>query len=585
MNWLFFSIFAWKLTEIMKLRSLLLVSLMVVSLSSDAQISLPDSLLSVNKAYTYFFTSPDTAQVILNRVRERQLDAESYIDFAEGDLNFYMRQYLKAKPLYQKVRENPSVRDSSFVQMMVLKRLMDCCDALYQEEELIENMYQLRQKAKTAHNKAFEAMTYFMSGKIHHYHGQKEKGYKACLDAVEMLKASDYPFKHIELRVCYLELLKMYTRDGRYDDALRMSHLQETEALLPSPALIKNARDRGLREVYSLRASMLAKAGRMNEADLAYASWLRTTTANVIDDMNLFDYLHLSRHYDEALRIINDYRTILEERGDTISYRYLSVINKEALLLVDMGEYERAAGFGRRVGDVSQNIYIHASGVQMQTTYELLEEQSKSHRKTLWLSLLLGFVLVVILLSLVILYYVRKIRLRNAHLLHVLNILDAYRRAVINGASLTSPEVVAAVDELRSVQLPEDLKPAVEQPDDEDRRLFLEMDTQVTRDRLFLKPGLGRDDLMRLIGVDKNRFGKMMSKYSDASNTSVYINAKRVEYGAKLLLDHPEYTVATVAQECGMSNTVTFNRIFKDVYSMTPSEYREKMNSAFSPQN
>ena len=566
-------------------KNLLIAGLLMVSLSSDAQISVPDSLLSVNKAYTYFFTSPDTAQVILNRVRERQLDAESYIDFAEGDLNFYMRQYLKAKPLYQKVKENPAVRDSSFVQMMVLKRLMDCCDALYQEEELIENMYLLRKKAKAAGNKAFEAMTYFMSGKLHHYHGQKEKGYKACLDAVEMLKASDYPFKHIELRVCYLELLKMYTRDGRYDDALRMSHLQETEALLPSPALIKNARDRGLREVYSLRASMLAKAGRMNEADLAYASWLRTTTANVIDDMNLFDYLHLSRHYDEALRIINDYLTILEERGDTISYRYLSVLNKEALLLVDMGEYERAAGFGRRVGDVSQNIYIHASGVQMQTTYELLEEQSESHRKTLWLSLLSGFVLVVILLSLVILYYVRKIRFRNAHLLHVLNILDAYRRAVINGASLTSPEVVAAVDELRSVQLPEDLKPAVEQPDDEDRRLFLEMDTQVTRDRLFLKPGLGRDDLMRLIGVDKNRFGKMMSKYSDASNTSVYINAKRVEYGAKLLLDHPEYTVATVAQECGMSNTVTFNRIFKDVYSMTPSEYREKMNSAFSPQN
>lgn len=566
-------------------KNLLIAGLLMVSLSSDAQISVPDSLLSVNKAYTYFFTSPDTAQVILNRVRERQLDAESYIDFAEGDLNFYMRQYLKAKPLYQKVKENPAVRDSSFVQMMVLKRLMDCCDALYQEEELIENMYLLRKKAKAAGNKAFEAMTYFMSGKLHHYHGQKEKGYKACLDAVEMLKASDYPFKHIELRVCYLELLKMYTRDGRYDDALRMSHLQETEALLPSPALIKNARDRGLREVYSLRASMLAKAGRMNEADLAYASWLRTTTANVIDDMNLFDYLHLSRHYDEALRIINDYRTILEERGDTISYRYLSVLNKEALLLVDMGEYERAAGFGRRVGDVSQNIYIHASGVQMQTTYELLEEQSESHRKTLWLSLLLGFVLVVILLSLVILYYVRKIRLRNAHLLHVLNILDAYRRAVINGAPLTSPEVVAAVEELRSVRLPEDLKPAVEQPDDEDRRLFLEMDTQVTCERLFLKPGLGRDDLMRLIGVDKNRFGKMMSKYSDASNTSVYINAKRVEYGAKLLLDHPEYTVATVAQECGMSNTVTFNRIFKDVYSMTPSEYREKMNSAFSPQN
>jgi AraC-like DNA-binding protein len=82
---------------------------------------------------------------------------------------------------------------------------------------------------------------------------------------------------------------------------------------------------------------------------------------------------------------------------------------------------------------------------------------------------------------------------------------------------------------------------------------------------------------MRLIGVDKNRFGKMMSKYSDASNTSVYINIKRVEYGAQLLLEHPDYTIATVATECGMSNTVTFNRTFKEIYNMTPSEYREKI--------
>ena len=28
-----------------------------------------------------------------------------------------------------------------------------------------------------------------------------------------------------------------------------------------------------------------------------------------------------------------------------------------------------------------------------------------------------------------------------------------------------------------------------------------------------------------------------------------------------------------------MSNTVTFNRTFKEMYNMTPSEYREKMNS------
>jgi AraC-like DNA-binding protein len=129
----------------------------------------------------------------------------------------------------------------------------------------------------------------------------------------------------------------------------------------------------------------------------------------------------------------------------------------------------------------------------------------------------------------------------------------------------------------------EDIKEPQEEPkkeeeqqptSDENERLFVKLDGQITRDRLFLNPNFGRDDMARLIGVDKNRIGHIMSRYSDASNASVYINVKRVEYGAKLLLKHPEYTIAAIANECGMTNTVTFNRTFKEVYGMTPSEYR-----------
>lgn len=562
----------------MLLRGLMTVSLLLVSLVGDAKMNLPDSLLSVMKAYTYYIVSPDTAEAILETVRERKLEPDWRIDYAEGDLNLYLRQYLKAKPLYQRVKDNPAIRDSVFMQLSALKRFMECCDALCNEDELIEATLLLRRKSSAYGEQAFEATTYFVSGKWHHYHGKKELGYSHCLEAVEMMKSSDFLYKHIELRDFYAELLKMYARDGRYDDALRMSELQETEALQPSPALIVKAPERGLRQVYALRASVLAEAGRMSEADQAYAAWLKTTINNVIDDMDIFSYLQLSHHYDEALGVLTRYRDFLQERGDTLSYRMLSVLNKLGVLYIEMGELEKAAIFGKKAGALAEDLYMRTSGIQMQTTYELLQEQSASKKKTLWLSLLVVLVVIVVLLALVILYYVRYIRRRNVELRHVLNSLDAYRRAVINGESLTSPDVVAAIEELRSVQLPEDdLSEEENAPDDEDRRLFVEMDTQVTRDRLFLKPGLGREDLMRLIGVDKNRFGKMMGKYSDASNTSVYINSKRVEFGARLLLEHPEYTIATVATECGMSNTVTFNRIFKETYNMTPSEYREKM--------
>ena len=80
-------------------RGLVLGCLLLVSLVGDARVNLPDSLLSVMKAYTYFIVSPDTAESILETVRERKLEPDWRIDYAEGDLNFNMRQCLKALPI------------------------------------------------------------------------------------------------------------------------------------------------------------------------------------------------------------------------------------------------------------------------------------------------------------------------------------------------------------------------------------------------------------------------------------------------------------------------------------------------------
>ena len=564
----------------MSLRRIMFACLFLVSLDSDAQIVVPDSLLNTSKSYLYNITSPDTAQAIITAVRKRQLEPAWRIDYAEGELNFNIRRYEKALSFFERVKAESSLRDSTLLQLLINKRLMDCYDALNLHDDLVRSIFGLRKMAREHGNKAFESMAVFMSGKQHHYHGQIDQGYSSCLEGLEIMKETEYAYKHIVLRNYYAELLKMYVRDGRFEEAVHMSQHQEAEALYPSSVVVRKARERGLRRVYALRASMYAQAGRMAEADKAYADWKKTACGNAVDDMDIFDYLLLGHHYDEALDIIDRYRKFLYEQGDTTSFRMLDALNREALLHVDMGNYEQASGYGRQVTKVAHQLHIDMSGEQMQTTYNLLMEQSASKYKTKWLILLLVVLLIGSLVALAILYYIRKERRRNREMSRMINVIDAYRRAVINAESPTSPEVVAAIEELRAIKLPDDVSSnEVEEPDDEDRRLFVEMDTQVTRDRIFLKPGIGREDLMRLIGVDKNRFGKMMSKYSDASNTSVYINTKRVEYAAKLLLEHPEYTIATVASECGMSNTVTFNRTFKDTYNMTPSEYREKMSS------
>ena len=564
----------------MKARVYLIVCLLFVSLVGDAKIVVPDSLLDVKKSYLFFITSPDTAQAIIKTLRERKAAPEWRLDLAEGDMHYNARRYLTALTYYNKVDGREEISDSTHIQLIILKRMMDCYDELIDSDHLVRTLMRLRNLAERNHNKAFEAMTYFTSGKWHHTNGQKKLGYTYCQDAMEMMKSSDYPSKHVELRNFYGEMVKMYARDGRYDDALHMSRLQEAETMHPSPIIIKKANERGLRQTFAIRASMLAKAGRMAEATQAYESWKNTTGGNDSDNKEIYDYLRLSNKDEEALDIVTRYRDFLYRRGDTLSVRMLSVLNREALLRVEMGDYEHVPNLGNLIGTIADSINIRRSSELMQTTYNLLKEKNESQQRAQWITILTIILVAILVVSLVILYYVRYIHHRNVELIKVLNGLDAYRRAVINGDSPTSPEVVAALEEMRKLKLPNDLSSEeLGEPDDEDRRLYVEMDKQVTRDRLFLKPGLGREDLMRLIGVDKNRFGKMMSKYSDASNTSVYINMKRVEHGAKLLLEHPEYTIATIASECGMSNTVTFNRTFKDVYNMTPSEYREKMNA------
>ena len=96
-------------------RVLLSVCLLTASLSGDAKVNLPDSLLSITKSYVYNITSPDTAQAILDALRERQTEPAWRIDFAEGDLNYNKRRYLKAVSFFERVQAEPSLRDSTYL--------------------------------------------------------------------------------------------------------------------------------------------------------------------------------------------------------------------------------------------------------------------------------------------------------------------------------------------------------------------------------------------------------------------------------------------------------------------------------------
>ncbi len=555
------------------MKKILLATVMTIIslLTGRAKGSLPDSLLTIDKAYTYTLSDTDTSLAILKTMRERHLEPDWQISLCEGDVYINNRQMRRAIPCYEAALDDPQLSDS--LRMAIYKRMMDVYDLLQDHQRLTYYIYQLRELALKQGDSHFIALADFMAGKHFHHHGDRQQGYDLCRKALEMMKESANDRRLIELRAFYAEFVKMYTHDGRYDDAMRASLLQEQAAREKSPLAMQKLDERALRRVYALRASMLAKAGRMEEADAAYALWQQTTGGNAIDDREIIDYLIISGHGQEAQTVIRRYRDFLSSQGDSISFGMLSMLYNDARVLLDLGQMERAGDNLSVVTRIADSLHVRAARSQMSVTYQLLKEQKEAHRRQMVISWLVALLILLVIMALAVIYYNGIIRKRNKAFLKVLNRLDAYRNANIGAEGDLQ-------DQPDGQEGTEGGPQTLSQDDDE--RLFVEMDRQVTRQRLFLKPDLSRDDLMRLIGVDKNRFGRMISRYSDASNASVYINTKRAEYGAQLIKSHPEYTIASIAEACGLQNTVTFNRAFKRVFGITPSEYRADIEASRS---
>ena len=535
---------------------LLIVSLLSASLLSDARIVVPDSMLTIDHAYRTAKT--DTSMAIVQTMRERHLAPEWLLDMTEGDYFYATLDYTKATKLYERAYADKDSRSNPETEMELLKRLVHTHDIMYNEDELVKYIHELRQKAIRHKNEAYLSTADFVYGKRTHYHRQKEKGYEICLKAVEMMKNSDYFRKYNELCNDYADLLLMYQEDGRYNDALRMSLLQE-EAILHING-IDDGNKETMRFVYGLRASLLAKAGRQEEADQTYAEWKKAPNGNNVIDKAVLNYLIINKYYAEAHDIIHNYCQMLRTQKDNYSYRMITMLTTDAQVEARMGNYEEAAKHCQEIKSIADSLHIELSTNLMQKTWDLIQKEEDVDTKNTILNILGILLLMGLTSGFMVVYYTHRIRRRNRFLIQVLNSLEAYRNM--------------ANEDIKEPQ-EEPKKEEEQQPtSDENERLFVKLDGQITRDRLFLNPNFGRDDMARLIGVDKNRIGHIMSRYSDASNASVYINVKRVEYGAKLLLKHPEYTIAAIANECGMTNTVTFNRTFKEVYGMTPSEYR-----------
>jgi len=180
----------------------------------------------------------------------------------------------------------------------------------------------------------------------------------------------------------------------------------------------------------------------------------------------------------------------------------------------------------------------------------------------IFLFITVGICLIVFILLL--LYQALRLRNRNRVMADTIGRLMHYRHIVIQNGDK------------------EEIEEEKQDITKEEYQLFKDIDKRIMKERLFADPNFGRDELMRLFGVDKNTLPSIIQRYTH-HNVPGYINTKRMEYAVYLIKNHPEYTLGAIAEACGIKSPATFIRNFKNVYGMTPSEYRSARKDILLP--
>ncbi|WP_265132340.1 helix-turn-helix domain-containing protein [Chryseobacterium oranimense] len=120
---------------------------------------------------------------------------------------------------------------------------------------------------------------------------------------------------------------------------------------------------------------------------------------------------------------------------------------------------------------------------------------------------------------------------------------------------------------------PEDL----EADNESMENLFDKIEESMTRNMLFKDVKFNLSSLSVAMNVNSTYISKAI-RYKGYPNFNNYLNVYRINYVKKLFgeIDFQKTTLMYVYTEAGFSNQSTFNRVFKQIEGITPSEYVQK---------
>lgn len=450
-------------------------------------------------------------------------------------------------------------------------------------------------QSKRLEDRVSEARLLYCIGENNRMLSFKDKAYDYFDSAIDLLKGRKGVKEIGMLSSFYGGKMSYLMTDSLYEDAsvMALEREKQIKKLETLPDVPKGLVDMQYGYLYSKWAYNCYMEKKYEQAEKYFAMYQSTEYSRTPDGkMYSIPYLLVSKHYKQVIDNCQEFKELMRKQQDTINTQYMNVLEREVQAYMGMGNYKEAAvlqGAIIAITDSINNRDKENAALELNTMYNTSEKEDYIAKQAFQLkirNITLTFLTCITLLTLFVLWRMWRfnhiIRYKNKILAKFINERLARKK---DGQSLNVDEQLMISQHIEDESILFDNQEEVADEaskvsgeEEENKKIFVELNRIVVQDQLYLSSELSREDLAQLVHLNNARFARMI-KECTGTNFNGYINDLRIDYAIKLLKLHPNYTIRAIADEAGFNSTPILYNLFKKKTGMTPYEFKKAQES------
>ena len=450
-------------------------------------------------------------------------------------------------------------------------------------------------QSKRLEDRVSEARLLYCIGENNRMLSFKDKAYDYFDSAIDLLKGRKGVKEIGMLSSFYGGKMSYLMTDSLYEDAsvMALEREKQIKKLETLPDVPKGLVDMQYGYLYSKWAYNCYMEKKYGQAEKYFAMYQSTEYSRTPDGkMYSIPYLLASKHYKQVIDNSQEFKELMRKQQDTINAQYMNVLEREVQAYMGMGNYKEAAilqGAIIAITDSINNRDKENAALELNTMYDTSEKEDYIAKQAFQLkvrNITLTFLTCITLLTLFVLWRMWRfnhiIRYKNKILAKFTKERFAMKK---DSQSLDIDEQLMISQDIEDESIlfgdQEEISDETGKAsgeEEENKKIFIELNRIVVQDQLYLSSELSREDLAQLVHLNNARFARMI-KECTGTNFNGYINDLRIDYAIKLLKLHPNYTIRAIADEVGFNSTPILYNLFKKKTGMTPYEFKKAQES------